>query len=522
MREGPKGPPALRWRSLWVALAAATVLAVLVAHRESRGRRGFSTSSWDPSDTLVVTAAPQDRAVFLTWSPVAAASYVVRWRVKRASEWKAIAVGQSARRALSGLHNGVPYEFRIEARLAGGIATSAVVTAIPRARPNCASLDYLAGPPRVSFFCTQAALDAYLQQRGIDPQSLRCRQRPVAAWMDEAPDCHYVAPNNDQLLLLRSADAAFTGAGGYPPAAVVRQHARQAIWGSVSPFDAQGRTTPPMRPLPGPLVGSVTKYASAQSFAITSSPNVSSVVTWFKPERAAAGRFSIYHEGHGGSGVEIGAQTIDWLLDRGWQVIAVDMPLVGANRGVMGPAFSTHDRFESTDDGSVSPIESFLLPVKSVVDAVVRESGTVRPEVLLIGRSGGGWTSYVYGAVDSRVDIVVSVAGGLPLSARMDAPTGPAELGDYEQTAPHLYDVVGHEHLMLAAGSRGAFYVFNRWDTCCFRAGPNDPFVRYLRTGARALDKPIGVFVDQDNHGHSLGTHAYDALERYLRSVTGR
>jgi hypothetical protein len=125
----------------------------------------------------------------------------------------------------------------------------------------------------------------------------------------------------------------------------------------------------------------------------------------------------------------------------------------------------------------------------------------------------------VFGAVDPRVDVAVSVAGGRPISTRLDAPWGAAELGDYEQAAPHLYEAVPHESLMLAAGSKASFHIFNRWDTCCFRVQPGDSFVRYLRRGGRAMGKPIGVFVDPDHRDHSMSPRAYAELGRFLRRV---
>lgn len=40
------------------------------------------------------------------------------------------------------------------------------------------------------------------------------------------------------------------------------------------------------------------------------------------------------------------------------------------------------------------------------------------------------------------------------MSQRLDAPWGPAELGDYEQSAPEAYSSIRHEDLMVAAGSQ--------------------------------------------------------------------
>jgi len=90
-----------------------------------------------------------------------------------------------------------------------------------------------------------------------------------------------------------------------------------------------------------------------------------------------------------------------------------------------------------------------------------------------------------------------------------------SELGDYEQTAPHLLNTVGHEYLILAAG---AFYIFNRWDGCCFAFRRTTPFVRFLN-GAPKGDCIVEAFVDVKNPQHSIGPDGYVALAKYLQRV---
>lgn len=55
------------------------------------------------------------------------------------------------------------------------------------------------------------------------------------------------------------------------------------------------------------------------------------------------------------------------------------------------------------------------------------------------------------------------------MSQRMDAPWGPLEVGNYEQTAPEVFSSIRHEDLMVAAGSRGAIYFFSPRGPCCYR-----------------------------------------------------
>jgi dienelactone hydrolase len=200
----------------------------------------------------------------------------------------------------------------------------------------------------------------------------------------------------------------------------------------------------------------------------------SSRVTRFSPAQPVDGRYAIYHEGHGGLAVEIGADVIHWLLERGWEVYAMDMPLLGVNGSDQGTRFPNH-HFDlwKLDDGVTSPVANFMLPVKNVVDFIERHA-TERPTILMMGRSGGGWTTYTYAALDPRITVAVSVAGGRPMSQRLDS-RGGLDVGDYEQSAPEIYSAIRHEDVMIAAGARGSMHVFNVNDPCCFRVLPGDP-----------------------------------------------
>jgi hypothetical protein len=496
----------------------ALIAILFVGYTLSIEARGASPAA--VARSVILTVAPQDNAVFATWSPILGATYILRWKAAAAPAWQALDVGSLNARAITNLNNGTSHIFQVEARLSSGESVlSAAIEATPRPRPGCVAIEYYPWLPPVSFFCTKQALDGYLAQRAINPLTLRCRQQQVTAWTVHTPDCLYTTPAGEQLLLLRSADTAFAGANQYPESGDVRRIARSAIWGGGDPFATPlpaSRTS-----LSQPIAGNVRHYAHAQSFEVASAGVLPTRITWFVPPAPVYGRYAIYHEGHGGPGVEIGADTIDWLLDRGWTVITLDMPLLGLNRVDARPGLEAHGQFESLDDGVTSPLTFFLTPVRTIVDWIVELEGGRNPDILLIGRSGGGLTSYLYGAIDARVDIVVSVAGGRPLSERLDAPWGAAELGDWEQTIPHLYNSVGHEHLMLAAGSKGSMYIFNQWDACCFRIQPDSAFVEYLRGGSDPLGKTIAVFVDSENPAHSIGPRGYVELDAFLgRTLT--
>lgn len=93
---------------------------------------------------------------------------------------------------------------------------------------------------------------------------------------------------------------------------------------------------------------------------------------------------------------------------------------------------------------------------------------------------------------------------------------GPWELGDYEQFVPHIYDIVGHENLMAAAGTQGSFFGYSPHDMCCYRLAATDPFFDYLRAASLVTNRPIGISVDPDNRRHGLSPAQYDDLAHFL------
>ena len=208
----------------------------------------------------------------------------------------------------------------------------------------------------------------------------------------------------------------------------------------------------------------------------------------------------IYLEGHGGGALDIGINHMDFLASQGYRVFYSDMPLVGSNSNNVTISHNDLGGYEQ-GGGIVSPIlTEFIYPVGKFIEYLSDDS--VGYSVALFGRSGGGWRSYVAGALYD-VDYVISIAGGTPHSMRLSAPWTVYELGDWEQWSPTLYSIIGHEDFMRFSGRKGSAYVYNLNDTCCFRLNSSDPFFQWLK---RIRSPFISVYVDETNFDHSLGS----------------
>lgn len=150
---------------------------------------------------------------------------------------------------------------------------------------------------------------------------------------------------------------------------------------------------------------------------------------------AHAGRLAIVHQGHemtAGTALKGGIkETANRLLQEGYSVIAMQMPLCGWNgdktivlpegggtatifyRGTKG-----HDEMfakldpPTLENGAV--FRFFLEPVVQSINYFQNLPGN-SGDVSMIGLSGGAWTTHMAAALDTRIKLSVPVAGSAPL-----------------------------------------------------------------------------------------------------------
>jgi len=193
-----------------------------------------------------------------------------------------------------------------------------------------------------------------------------------------------------------------------------------------------------------------------------------------------AKRLVILHQGHQGGLVDGIDALANHLLRLGFTVALMQMPLVGWNtentfRTPNGEvtigerSTAGHNRMVSVLEGQGgSALRFFIEPVVAVINYFIRETRD-REDISMMGLSGGGWTTHVAAAVDTRIKLSVPVAGSYPLYLR---PYYPGSIGDAEQLIPALYEErASWLDLYILGGygeGRRQIQLLNQYDTCCF------------------------------------------------------
>lgn len=206
------------------------------------------------------------------------------------------------------------------------------------------------------------------------------------------------------------------------------------------------------------------------------------------------GELVIVHAGHGCASLDDGldlenggggmARTIAALLAEGYGVAAVHMPRQRPDDCGTGEVHTP-----LFDNGVPQGMRYFLEPVAAVINALTTGPNAYGA-VQMVGLSGGGWTTVLYSALDTRIRNSVSVAGSMPLYLR----TGESR-GDIEQSVPEFYSIAGYPDLYVLAASeasRSHTQIFIANDNCCFAAfdfpdaAAFEPSIREYETRVKA------------------------------------
>lgn len=229
----------------------------------------------------------------------------------------------------------------------------------------------------------------------------------------------------------------------------------------------------------------------------------------------------LYHEGHDGDFYTSKVQ-IKRFLDNGYSVVAFAMPLLGLNnqptvqisrQGKLRLTSHDHMKFLSPKNGH--PVKYFVEPVILVLNYL--ESSFDYFTVSMVGISGGGWTTTLAAAIDTRIDKSFPVAGSYPIYLRENR-----DWGDFEQTVPEVYNTVNYLELYIL-GSYGShrkqLQVINQYDTCCFGGTKWTTYTDIVKKRVRKLGSgEFNLFMDSSHKGHLISEVTMNRILDELRS----
>lgn len=243
--------------------------------------------------------------------------------------------------------------------------------------------------------------------------------------------------------------------------------------------------------------------------------NVNSIVYLFLPEDSN-GKLFIYHQGHAGDFIH-GKETIQKLLISGFSVAAFSMPLEGMNSqpiieldNIGQVKFFKHNQLVLLEEENFSTLSYFFSPINSTLNYL--SDNYAFSDYYMVGISGGGWTSTVYPALDTRISKSFAIAGSTPLSLRIVID----DVGDYEQFHPGLFSITNYFqiYIMNSYGEGREFVqIFNKYDTCCFF---NNSFITYgekIQNFVNELNYgKFTVVVDDTHTGHKISDYIIELI----------
>lgn len=271
-----------------------------------------------------------------------------------------------------------------------------------------------------------------------------------------------------------------------------------------------------LRPVVDTAYAGMEGLGHMERFVIVQEHDIRSVGYIFHPT-VPNGRLLIYHQGHDGDFIA-GKGTIAHFVRQGFTAYAFCMPLLGKNNqplvnlGKLGNVrLYAHQFMQYLDH----PIRFFTAPVATMLNHAERQGFQ---DVTMTGISGGGWTTHLVSAMDTRIDKSFPVAGSYPMFIRFQRPQ--KNMGDVEQYLAALYPEVDYldMYVMASVGpGRSQTQVLNTYDPCCFDGNDHQ---KYEQAVAQAVDRfaagRFRVFADSTNKTHSISDRALQEMSREL------
>ena len=248
---------------------------------------------------------------------------------------------------------------------------------------------------------------------------------------------------------------------------------------------------------------------------------INSTAYLFLPE-VSNNKLIIYHEGHAGDFIA-GKNTIIFLLDEGYSVLAMSMPLLGMNNNPIIDLdnfgkikFTTHKQLRFLESSEFSPIKFFIEPIGVSLNYL--DEYFDFDSYYMVGISGGGWTTVLFSAIDDRISQSYSVAGTIPIFMRSDS----KNIGDYEQIIPELYAITNYLELYILnsyGDDRIHVQIFNNNDPCCFSGNISGIYDDQINQRLIKLDKGnFFLYIDDTHNEHKISEYSRNLILKHMNN----
>ena len=248
---------------------------------------------------------------------------------------------------------------------------------------------------------------------------------------------------------------------------------------------------------------------------------INSIAYQFIPEKKI-NKLIIYHQGHGGDFLR-GIHTIQFFVENGYSVLAFSMPLLGMNNqpiveiDQLGPMIlKSHNHLQFVETDNLKPIKFFVEPITLSLNYI--EKNYNFDQIHMLGISGGGWTTVVSSAIDTRINHSYSVAGSYPLFMQSSFKV----LSDYEAVIPEFYKIANYlEFYIMASNGEGRKFIqiFNEFDRCCWSG---DNFIIYedkvKHITENIPNSEFDIWLDSTHKDHKISDHSLKLILNSLES----
>lgn len=250
-----------------------------------------------------------------------------------------------------------------------------------------------------------------------------------------------------------------------------------------------------------------------------------SIAYHFIPKKSN-NELAVYHQGHDGK-FSVGIETINAFLEKGYHVIALSMPIKGMNSKPIvhlkrfgKVKIEKHEQFRFLTPDKGIPVKYYLEPVTVVLNYAEKFNFK---RTIMIGLSGGGWTTTQYSAMDTRIDISFPVAGSLPVYVRMrELDNLSTFYGDYEQSIPEILDIANYLELYIMAShgkGRSQFQILNEFDDCCFRGTGANSYKEIVKNRVEKIGEgSYNLFIDATHMKHQISPKALELIFEHLEN----